>query len=110
LVYELTEIDSGSGSFVAVVRCRITIEGESAGLFKAEKVVDILRTFETPESRLAALKQLIGVDDRAARRVYGKIEGSCRFQLTEIDSWRDITFPSKNLENCYSIDASRLRG
>jgi hypothetical protein len=50
---------------------RRTIEGESAGLFKAEKVVDILRTFETPESRLAALKQLIGVDDRAARRVYG---------------------------------------
>jgi hypothetical protein len=55
---------------------RRTIEGESAGLFKAEKVVDILRTFETPESRLAALKQLIGVDDQAARRVYGKIEAS----------------------------------
>jgi hypothetical protein len=44
---------------------RRTIEGESPGLFNAEKVV--LRTFETPESRLAALKQLIGVDDRAAK-------------------------------------------
>ena len=27
---------------------RRTIEGESSGLFNAEKVVDILRTFETP--------------------------------------------------------------
>jgi hypothetical protein len=43
---------------------RRTIEGESPGLFNAEKVVDILRTFETPESRLAALKQLIGVRTR----------------------------------------------
>jgi hypothetical protein len=63
---------------------RRTIEGESAGLFNAEKVVDILRSFETPESRLAALKQIIGVDDRAARRVYGKIEGS-----VNLEQWTD---------------------
>jgi hypothetical protein len=63
---------------------RRTIEGESAGLFNAEKVVDILRTFETPESRLAALKQLIGVDDRAPRRVYSKIEGS-----VNLENWKD---------------------
>lgn len=63
---------------------RRTIEGESAGLFNAEKVVDILRSFETPESRLAALNQLIGVDDRAARRVYGKIEGS-----VNLEKWTD---------------------
>jgi hypothetical protein len=30
---------------------RHTIEGESPGLFNAAQVVDILRTFETPESR-----------------------------------------------------------
>src|SRR5258708_7341321 len=63
---------------------RRTIEGEPTGLFKEEKVVDILRTFETPESRLAALKQLIGVDDRAARRVYSKIQGSVNLQ-----NWKD---------------------
>jgi len=63
---------------------RRTIEGESSGLFNAEKVVDILRTFETPESRLAALKQLIGVDDRAAKRVYSKIEGS-----VDLGKWTD---------------------
>ena len=59
---------------------RRTIEGESPGLFNAAQVVDILRTFETPESRLVALKQLIGLDDRAAKRVYGKIEGSVNLQ------------------------------
>lgn len=47
-------------------------------------MVEILRTFETPESRLEALKQLIGVDDRAARRVYAKIEGSVNLgELTD---------------------------
>ena len=65
---------------------RRTIEGEAAGLFNAEKVVEILRTFETPESRLEALKQLIGVDDRAARRVYARIEGSVNLgELTDRD-------------------------
>jgi hypothetical protein len=59
---------------------RRTIEGEAAGLFNPEKVVDLLRTFDTPESRLAALKELIGLDDRAARRVYAKIEGSVNLQ------------------------------
>jgi hypothetical protein len=63
---------------------RGTIEGESPGLFNAEKVVDILRSFDTPESRLDALKQLIGVDDRAARRVYDKIEGS-----VNLGKWTD---------------------
>jgi hypothetical protein len=44
---------------------RRTIEGEAPGMFNADKVVEILRTFETPETRLEALKQLTGVDKRS---------------------------------------------
>ena len=56
---------------------RRTIEGESGRLFGPDKVVDILRAFETPESRLTSLKQLVGVDDRAAKKVYAKILRFC---------------------------------
>lgn len=66
---------------------REIVEGE--GIFKADQVIQILRTFDGDKARLAALKELAKVQNQStegASRVYGKIKNE--INVSELEKQR----------------------
>jgi hypothetical protein len=80
--YRVREIERSERSV------RQIVEGE--GLFNADQVLQILRTFGDDASRLSALTTLADISDKSAERVYKKIQGHVDIGALETDKTNNI--------------------